>query len=161
MKHSSMLILLVFASLFSACAQKQSAQNDLAVLPPLIKDPAQYNQLEAHEAKVILHQGTERAFTGAYYNKKDKGTYICRQCNNPLLRSTDKFDSGTGWPSFDDAIDGNVKEVPDADGYRVEIVCANCGGHLGHVFTGEGFSDKNTRHCANSASLLFVKEEKE
>ncbi len=160
MKQSSVLILVFFTSLFSACAQKQSAKSDLTALPPVITDPAKYNPLEPNEANVILHQGTERAFTGVYFNKKEKGTYICRQCNNPLFHSSDKFDSGTGWPSFDDAIEGHVKEVPDADGQRVEIVCANCGGHLGHVFTGEGFTDKNTRHCANSLSLLFVEEEK-
>ncbi|MCB9340222.1 MAG: methionine-R-sulfoxide reductase [Lewinellaceae bacterium] len=158
MKSLPVLVLLFMSSFFSACAQQRTAEV-LSELPPVITDPSKYNHLEPEEARVILRKGTERAFTGAYFNKKEKGTYICRQCNYPLFRSSAKFDSGTGWPSFDDAIEGHVKEIADADGYRVEIVCGNCGGHLGHVFKGEGFTKKNTRHCANSISLLFVEEE--
>ncbi len=116
-----------------------------------------YNQLNEEEKRVILNKGTEMPFTGKFWNHHEDGTYICRQCNAPLFRSDAKFDSGTGWPSFDDAIEGAVKELPDADGRRVEIVCANCGGHLGHVFRGEGFTPKSTRHCVNSVSLDFVK----
>ena len=118
-----------------------------------------YNQLNEEETRVIINKGTERAFSGEYFDHKEDGTYICRQCNTPLFKSTTKFNSGTGWPSFDDIIDNNVTELPDADGRRVEIVCANCGGHLGHVFRGEGFTSKNTRHCVNSISLNFKKED--
>jgi len=114
------------------------------------------NLLKPEEARVILHKATEAPFTGAYLDHHESGSYTCRQCGTELFPSEAKFDSGSGWPSFDAALPGAVREVPDADGRRTEIVCARCGGHLGHVFRGEGMTEKNTRHCVNSISLGFI-----
>lgn len=115
-----------------------------------------FNELTPEEERVIVHKGTERPFTGKYDKFNEKGTYICRRCNAELYRSESKFDGHCGWPAFDDEIPGAVKQTPDADGMRVEITCAKCGGHLGHVFKGEGFTEKNTRHCVNSISMSFI-----
>ncbi len=114
-----------------------------------------YNKLTKEEESVILNKGTERPYTGKFYKHTESGTYNCKQCDVPLYKSEDKFDAHCGWPSFDDEIENTVKRITDADGMRTEIVCANCGGHLGHVFLGESFTDKNTRHCVNSVSLTF------
>ena len=119
-------------------------------------NPEKYNELTPEEQRVILRKGTEMPFTGEYNSWKKAGTFICKQCEAPLYHSNSKFDSGCGWPSFDDEITGAVKRVLDADGRRVEIVCNHCNGHLGHVFEGERFTAKNPRHCVNSISLKFV-----
>ena len=116
----------------------------------------EYKKLTPEEERVILHKGTEMPFTGKYEKFTEEGTYVCKQCGIPLYKSSDKFDAHCGWPAFDDEIAGAVKRIPDVDGMRTEIVCASCGGHLGHVFIGEGFTDKNTRHCVNSISLDFI-----
>ncbi|MFA7245112.1 MAG: methionine-R-sulfoxide reductase [Candidatus Magasanikbacteria bacterium] len=117
-----------------------------------------FKKLTPEEEQIILNKGTEAPFSGEYYLNNDKGVYTCKRCGTKLYKSEDKFDSGCGWPSFDDEIEGSIKRLVDSDGLRTEIQCANCGAHLGHVFAGEGMTPKNIRHCVNSLSLLFEKD---
>lgn len=118
------------------------------------------NRLTPEEERVIVYKGTEIPFSGEYEEFFEPGIYVCRRCDAPLYRSDDKFDAHCGWPSFDDELKGAVKRVPDPDGERTEIECANCGAHLGHVFIGEGFTPKDTRHCVNSLSMKFIPKKK-
>jgi methionine-R-sulfoxide reductase len=120
-----------------------------------------YNKLTTTESQVIEDKGTERPFSGEYDNFYVPGTFICRRCNTPLYSAKDKFDAHCGWPAFDKAINHNVKQLPDPDGSRTEIRCAHCDAHLGHVFTGEQFTETDTRHCVNSISMRFIPEGKE
>lgn len=119
-----------------------------------------YNKLTPEEEKITLYKGTETPFSGKFNKFNEKGVYICKRCNAELYKSDDKFDSGCGWPSFDDEIEGAIEKIPDKDRIRTEIVCSNCGAHLGHVFKGEKMTEKNIRHCVNSIALNFKKDEK-
>jgi peptide methionine sulfoxide reductase msrA/msrB len=143
MRHAGLLLFMIFYF----C----DMNNDL-----YSQEKLGYNNLSKEESQVILKKGTEAPFTGKYEKFNGKGTYVCKQCGAALYYSDAKFDANCGWPSFDDEIPGAVIRHPDPDGIRTEIICANCGAHLGHVFTGEGFTAKNTRSCVNSVSLDFV-----
>lgn len=139
------IVVIIFIIYFAAMSENSFSQEIL-----------KFYDLNKAESSVINNKGTETPFTGKYTNYKDKGTYICKKCGAALYYSSDKFESDCGWPSFDNEIKGAVKRIPDPDGLRTEIECANCGAHLGHVFTGERLTAKNVRHCVNSISLEFV-----
>lgn len=125
------------------------------LLSPMPESSPSFRKLTPAEERVIVHKGTERPFSGEFEKHFETGTYICKRCSQPLYRSESKFDAHCGWPSFDEEIPGSVRHLPDPDGMRTEIECARCGAHLGHVFLGEGYTPKNTRHCVNSISLVF------
>jgi len=150
MKQLVMIVLIALSIGVNAQDKNKSKTNKTMI----------FNELNSFEKSVIEGKGTERPYTGIYYKHNETGTYLCKKCNAPLYRSDDKFDAHCGWPSFDDEIKGAVKRTTDADGRRTEITCAKCGAHLGHVFTGEGMTSKNTRHCVNSVSLNFLPESK-
>lgn len=152
LKHIPVLFTAIFLLSMTACAQNKAKQNDKKQTATNME----WNKLTPEEERVIVHKGTEFPGTGKLLNNKVKGIYTCKRCNAPLYTSESKFESHCGWPSFDDEIKGAVKRIPDADGMRTEIVCAHCNAHLGHVFLGEGFTAKNTRHCVNSVSMNFV-----
>lgn len=156
------ILLLLLSAAAYACGQVSVSQTDNNKTSTFItmNDSTKYNKLTPEEEYIIVHKGTERPFTGELLNNKEEGTYICKRCEAPLYRSNDKFESHCGWPSFDDEIPGAVKRVLDADGRRVEILCAKCDAHLGHVFEGERFTSKNTRHCVNSLSMKFIPAKK-
>lgn len=152
-----LLSYLAFLFLVVSCsAQVNTEQEENPTNKLTISSEMNFNVLTKEEQRVILNKGTEYPGTSEFTDSEEKGTYICKQCNQPLYKSETKFNSHCGWPSFDDEIDGAVTRVSDADGRRTEIVCSNCDGHLGHVFLGEGFTAKNTRHCVNGISMNFV-----
>jgi len=122
----------------------------------LLSTSQSLKKLSPEEEQVIVNKGTEMPFTGKYYAFWQKGTYVCKRCGAKLYSSENKFEANCGWPSFDDELPGAVKRLPDSDGVRMEIQCTNCGAHLGHVFIGEQFTAKNTRHCVNSMSMEFI-----
>jgi peptide methionine sulfoxide reductase msrA/msrB len=151
--HRSWIVFAALLSLISFIVWAQSRPQ--RIQEQKMSDSQNWNKLSSAEQHVIANCGTEPPFSGEFVNHKADGTYTCARCNNPLFASDTKFDSRSGWPSFDDSLEGAVRELPDEDGRRVEIRCAKCDGHLGHVFRGERFTENNTRHCVNSLSLNF------
>ncbi len=160
MKNIALIIIapLLLSAMLISCQQnsggKSKSSNESTFVPGV--DSNGYNKLTAEQEAVIIGKGTERPYSGEYVKDMGEGLYVCARCNEPLYTSKTKFDSNCGWPSFDEEIKGKVKRLPDPDGMRTEIQCVKCGAHLGHVFLGEGFTAKDTRHCVNSVSLKFI-----
>ncbi len=143
--RNNILFTVIWLAIIISCNEKQN--NEYIVY-------STNKNLSDEEYHVLINKGTEIPFTGDLLHLKEDGIYICRICETPLFSSEAKFDSGTGWPSFDDAIKENVKLIPEDN--KIETVCANCGGHLGHVFYGENFTKKDIRYFINSVSLDFI-----
>jgi peptide methionine sulfoxide reductase msrA/msrB len=158
MKYFMSLILLFALACNQTAAEKSKDKQTNSTEKG--KKGVTFNKLNDEETRVIVNKGTERPFTGEFNDNKKAGIYTCKRCESPLYRSESKFNSNCGWPSFDDEIKGAVKRHTDADGRRTEILCNQCDGHLGHVFLGEKFTAKNTRHCVNSISMKFIPAEK-
>jgi methionine-R-sulfoxide reductase len=148
--------LFLMSFLSASCQSKAQKQKESAKGVQAASDSQAYNKLTPEQERIIIYKGTERPYSGEYVKDMGEGLYTCARCNEPLYTSKTKFDARCGWPSFDEEIAGKVKRFPDPDGMRTEIQCAKCGAHLGHVFLGEGFTAKNTRHCVNSVSLKFI-----
>jgi peptide methionine sulfoxide reductase msrA/msrB len=147
---------------FISCAQDQNLNTSIKEQTSnkqVMSDSSTWNILNEEETRVIVNKGTEYAFKGEFVDNHAEGIYSCKRCDSQLFKSDSKFDSGSGWPAFDDMIGDSVEEIPDIDGHRTEIVCNNCKAHLGHVFKNEGFTKKNTRHCVNSISLKFTDQD--
>ena len=155
----SLVGVITLVTFTSACAQNKT-EGAKTMEVKKVTNAMNWNKLTAEEERVIVNKGTEYPGTGKYDKFDEKGTFVCKRCNAPLYKSDSKFDAHCGWPSFDDEVKGAVKKIRDADGMRTEIVCAKCDAHLGHVFTGEGLTAKNTRHCVNSVSMSFVPDKK-
>lgn len=167
-KHRIILLFLALGLLIN-CTNTQSTKQQTQTTQNKKMDSYKVNktedewkkQLSPEQYNVLREQGTERAFSGKYWNTKDKGFYCCAGCDIELFTSDQKFDSECGWPSFDQELGKGEKIIKKVDNTfgmtRTEIICANCGGHLGHLFD-DGPTNTGVRYCVNSASLNLIKK---